>query len=235
MDEMTASPGPAEPCVALVPVFKGLDPGQQAEVARLARPRRVGRDEHVYHAGEAPARLYVVHEGRVLISRRSASGHVRVLRILGPGDVVGESAFLGGGRPETDAIAVEDTRLCVFDHERLDDLVRQYPDVAVRMLRTLSQRLVSTERILAAVTSSDVRTRVAAYLVDCPVVRRDGQRVTVVLPAAKKDIASFLGTTPESFSRALASLTADGVIDAPRGREVEILDGRRLDELSEPT
>lgn len=224
-----------EPCVALVPVFRGLERVQQAEVARLARPARVARGGYIYRAGDSSARLYVVHEGRVRISRPSASGHEQVLRILGPGDVVGEAAFLGGGRPETDAVAVEDSRMCVFDHARLEDLVRRYPDVAVRMLRTLSERLVSTERVLAAVTSADVRTRVAAYLLDSQVVRRHASRVTVALPAAKKDIASYLGTTPESFSRALAALAADGVIAPPKGREVEILDGRRLEELSEPS
>lgn len=235
MQVATRPPGPAEPCVALVPVFKDLDASQQQEVARLARPRRVKRGEPVFRAGEAAARLYVVHEGRVRISRRSPAGQEHVLRILGAGDVVGEAAFLSGGRPETDAVAVEDCRLCVFDHARLDDLVRRYPDVAVRMLRTLSERLASTERILAAVTSADVRTRVAAYLLDCPVIGRDADRVTVALPAAKKDIASYLGTTPESFSRALAALAAEGVIGTAAGREVHILDGHLLEELSRPT
>jgi CRP/FNR family transcriptional regulator, anaerobic regulatory protein len=235
MDESTRGDGASEPCVALVPVFRDLDAAQQQEVARLAKPRRVRRGEPVFRAGEATARLYVVHEGRVRISRRSASGHEHVLRILGAGDVVGEAAFLGGGRPETDAIALEDCRLCVFDHARLDDLIRRYPDVAVRMVRTLSERLASTERILAAVTSADVRTRVAAYLLDCPVVGRNADHVLVRLPAAKKDIASYLGTTPESFSRALAALAADGVIGTVAGREVEILDGRRLEDLGEPS
>ncbi|HEX5199094.1 MAG TPA: Crp/Fnr family transcriptional regulator [Actinoplanes sp.] len=222
----------AKSCVSLVPLFSGLTAGQQAEVAKLARPRQVGRGEYVFRAGEPAATLYVVHAGRVRISRLSAGGQERVLRILGPGEVVGESAFLTGRPPENDATAVENTRMCVFDHGRLADLVRTFPDIAVAMLRAVSARLASTERMLAAMTGADITGRVAAYLLDCEVARGDGGRVRVQLPAFKKDIASFLGTTPETLSRTLAGLAREKVIVLSGHAQVEILDMPRLELLS---
>lgn len=219
-------------CVSLVPVFSGLTAVQQAEVATLARPRLVARGEMVFRAGEPAASLYVVHEGRIRISRLSAGGQERVLRILGPGEVVGESAFLTGRRPENDAVAVENARMCVFAHARLDNLVRTYPDIAVAMLRAVSARLVSTERMLAAMTNADVPARVAAYLLDCEVVAGDGGKVRVRLPVAKKDIASFLGTTPETLSRTFATLTRQNLIGPAGQAEVEILNMTRLEALA---
>ena len=222
----------AEPCVALVPVFSRLNAAQQAAVAKLARPRTVTRGQYVFRSGEHGASLYVVHEGRVRISRLSAGGQERALRILGPGDVVGESAFLAGQRPQNDAVALDDARMCVFDHAGLDHLIRANPDVAVAMLRTVSARLASTERMLAAMTSTDVATRVAAYLLDCEVISGTAGRVRVRLPAAKKDIASLLGTTPETFSRTLAVLVREQVIRLAGPSELEILDVPRLTDIS---
>jgi len=222
----------AESCVSLVPVFSRLTAGQQAEVAKLARPKEVGRGEYVFRAGERTVTLYVVHEGRIRISRLSSGGQDRVLRILGPGEVVGESAFLTGRCPENDAIAVENARMCMFDHARLTGLVRTYPDIAMAMLRAVSARLASAERMLAAVTSADVTARVAAYLLDCEVIAGDGGRVRVRLPAFKKDIASFLGTTPETLSRTLAGLARKKVIVLLGHADVEILDMTRLELLS---
>src|SRR5690606_13690795 len=73
-----------------------------------------------------------------------------------------------GHRPDHFAVALEDSRMCVFDHRDLATLLRAYPDIGLRMLRTLSDRLASAERLLAAITSSDVMARVAAYLLDLP-------------------------------------------------------------------
>jgi CRP/FNR family transcriptional regulator len=152
--------------------------------------------------------------------------------MLGPGEVIGESGFLTGRRPENDAVAVENTRMCVFDHGRLAGLVRAYPDIALAMLRAVAARLASTERMLAAMTSADVAARVAAYLLDCEMVAGDGGRVRVRLPALKKDIASFLGTTPETLSRTLAALARENLIVLLGHAEVEILDMPRLESLS---
>src|SRR5688572_5529352 len=101
-------------CVARVPLFQGLTHEQQLEVAGVARPTRVGREEVVYAAGSDISQLMVVHTGRVKISRVSADGHEQIVRVLGPGDFVGESSFLTGARPDHLATALEPGSMCVF-------------------------------------------------------------------------------------------------------------------------
>lgn len=149
------------------------------------------------------------------------------------GDVVGERAFLTGHRPNDLAVALEEGRMCVFEHADLAVLLRDYPDISQRMLRTLSDRLSSVERLLAAITSSDVNARVAAYLLDLPGTMRDGA-ATVRLPMAKQEIAAYLGTTPETLSRRLAALSASGLIELHGRREVTILDIDALEHVATP-
>lgn len=106
--------------------------------------------------------MLVVHSGRLKISRVSAGGQEQVLRTADRGDVVGEREFLTGHRPDHVVVAVEDSKMCTFDHGDLSALLGAYPDIGARMLRTVSDRLACTERLLAAVTSSDVTARIAA-------------------------------------------------------------------------
>ncbi|MBN9374047.1 MAG: cyclic nucleotide-binding domain-containing protein [Cellulomonas sp.] len=89
-----------EPCVRLVPVFAGLTAAQQAEVGRFARPVTVRAGDAVARAGERSSRLFVLHSGSVKVRRLSAAGHETILRVLTPGEVVGEEAFLTGDTPE---------------------------------------------------------------------------------------------------------------------------------------
>ena len=220
-------------CVSRVPIFQGLTREEQLRVAEFARPVHVAKGETVYSPGQSVSRLLVMHSGQLKVSHAAANGQEQILRTVTDGDVVGERAFLTGHLPNDLVVALEDSRMCVFDHTDLSALLRDYPDVGLRMLRTLSDRLASVERLLAAITSSDVSARIAAYLLDLPGGIRDGVP-TVWLPLAKYEIASYLGTTPETLSRRLAALAASGVIELHGRREVTILDIDGLERVATP-
>lgn len=219
-----------ELCVARVPLFQGLSHDEQLEVAMVATPTQVERDEQIYAAGSTTAQLMVVHTGQVKISRLSADGHEQIVRVLGPGDFVGESAFLTGARPDHFAVALQEGSMCVFRHADLGRLMQEHPSVGMRMLQTVSRRLDQTEHRLAAAVSVDVSARLADYLLGLP-ARHVGGRQEVRLPLAKKDIASLLDTTPESLSRQLRRLGDAGVIES-KGRRVVLSDVDALMELA---
>lgn len=220
-------------CVVRVPIFQGLTRDEQRRVATFARPQRVRKGDMVSMPGQADSRLFVMHSGQLKVSHVAIDGQEQILRTVSDGDVVGERAFLTGRSPDDMVVALEDSQMCVFDHADLATLLRDYPDISERMLLTLSDRLFSAERLLAAVTSSDVRARVAAYLLDLAAATRDGVR-TVELPLAKQEIAAYLGTTPETLSRRLAALAADGVIALSGRRGVTIVNRTKLEEAATP-
>lgn len=220
-------------CVSRVPIFQGLTREEQLRVAEFVRPVHVAKGETVYSPGQSVSCLLVMHSGQLKVSHAAANGQEQILRTVTDGDVVGERAFLTGHLPNDLVVALEDSRMCVFDHTDLSALLRDYPDVGLRMMRTLSDRLASVERLLAAITSSDVSARIAAYLLDLPGSIRDGVP-TVWLPLAKYEIASYLGTTPETLSRRLAALSASGVIELHGRRDVTILDIDGLERVATP-
>jgi len=216
-------------CVSRVPIFRGLEPAELAAVARLAHPVHLSQGEVAYHAGTAPGRLLVVHQGRLALTHRDADGHQQVVRVLQAGDFIGEEAFLSGSRPDHDAVAATDGQLCTFSHADLAGLVRRHPGIAVQMLRTVSSRLADADRRLAALARTDVSARLAGYLLELP-VRLDGDGQPVIeLPMARKVIASYLGTTPESLSRALTALTRAGTIRPQGRRDLVLLDPDALE------
>lgn len=210
-------------CVSRVPIFAALAEGDQAAVARFAVPTRVEKGEVLYRAGQPVSQLMVVHRGRVRIARHGPDGHEQLIRVLGPGDFIGEAAFLTGDRPDHWATAMATSQLCVFRHQDLSDLVARHPSIGLGILGTISRRLSEAEGRITALASADVEGRLADYLLDLPARRVDaGARVR--LPLAKKDVASLLGTTPETLSRTLSRLAADGLLALPGPREVDLLD-----------
>lgn len=200
-------------CVRRVPIFAGLTAEQQDLVATMARPQLLDDGELVHGVGERTGKMFVVHSGQVKLSRVLPSGRKLLLRVAQPGEILGEHAFLSGSPTLDEAEAYDGVRLCVFVHDDLAGLIQRYPDIAHRMLRTLGDRLAQTEHQLMLNTQS-VDVRIADYLLQQPLSRNEqpAGAMRVRLPLDKKDIASLLGTTPESFSRALARLKTKGLI-----------------------
>lgn len=222
-----------ELCIARVPIFQGLTRDEQLEVAEFVRPMSVSKGDIVSAPGQSESRLYVMHTGQLKVSHTSANGQEQILRTVSEGEVVGERAFLTGHTPTDLVVALEDSQMCVFDHSNLSALLRTYPDISARMLRTLSDRLASVERLLATITSNDVTARVAAYLLDQP-GKRDSDKFTLQLSMAKQDIAAYLGTSPETLSRRLTKFAADGIIESKGRRGITILDFDALEEIATP-
>src|SRR5690625_399484 len=230
--EMTLDPVPGDLCVARVPLFQGLTHAQQVEVAGFAHPANIDAAERIYETASDMSQLMVVHTGQVKISRTSATGQEQLIRVLGPGDFIGEFAFLTGARPDHTAEAIVDTQLCVFRHSDLGHLTKKHPSIGLRMLQGVSQRLVDTEERLASVISGNVGSRLADYLLSLPGKSGSRGTVEVELPLAKKDIAALMSTTPESLSRQLRKLTDAGVISQEVQGRITITDVNALSELS---
>lgn len=226
----------ADTCVAIVPMFSGLTYEEQLEVARFAHPIRRQRGEIIYREGEATATLLVVHKGRVKLSHTAPSGQEQLLRVLEPGDFIGEASYVTGEQPGHTATALTDVELCSFNHSDLGELVRAFPDIAMRILHTVTRRLSETERLLADISTADVQARIARYLLDLPgewsTDDGAGPVVKVRLPLAKNAIASLLGTSPETLSRRLAGFVEAGLITMG-GRDVTVLDVAGLSKIAE--
>ena len=217
-------------CVSRVPLFQGLDHAEQVGVAAFATPTRFAAGEDIGD-GRGDPLLLVVHTGSVKVSRVDAEGREQVLRVLGPGQFLGESSFLTG-RPFSDRItALEPASMCVFRHADFARLVNRHPSIGMRMLQAVSRRLDEAEHRLAAVISGDVTARLADYLLELPGAAGPAG-VAVRLPMAKKDIASLLDTSPESLSRQLRRLREAGIIADGDAGGLVIVDPETLMDLS---
>lgn len=218
-------------CVAGVPIFAGLSPEEQARVARRARAVTLHDGERLYGPGDARPRLGVVHRGRLKVTSLTADGHERLIRVLGPGDVVGEVEVLTGHPPHHVVSSLGDSRVCAFRPDELDDLL-SHPSVAREAVRVLAERLERADEMTAASSTRPVAARLASYLLRQPTAGPAGREV-LRLPLARRDIASLLGTTPESLSRRLRALRDAGVVEGGRDRTLVVLDRARLSALAD--
>ena len=195
--------------------------------------RRVGAPKGtvVFHEGDACKGFYIVESGAVKLYKESPDAREHVLHVAVPGDCFGEAAlFLGIGYPAS-AAAVRDSTLILLRKAEFLEIIRQDPDVSLRLMASMatwSHRLV---RSIEALTLKDASARFASYLISR--AAKDGiAGATVDLGMPKQTLASHLGMSGETLSRILARLESEQVIEAI-GRKVTIIASDDLLEMAE--
>lgn len=213
----------------VVPQFRALDAAGWDQLLTVAWPESPAAGECVQHAGQHMGRVAIVLAGGLRIVHVESDGRSRVVRLLGPGEQIGETELVLHHHPVHSALAAPDTRLCVIGHDEFEALAAAHPTLIRAMLETTYRRLLSTELLLSSQVADDVHTRLVSYLLSLPSLPNppSGRR-RIVLPSSQVDVASYLGTTPETLSRQIRKLVDSGVVDRLDGRGGFALDVSRL-------
>ena len=208
-------------CVAIVPIFNHLENAEMGRIAETARHLVLTRGEALYNSGEKSDSLYIVHKGKVKVYRLSENGKEQIIRMLGPGDFTGELALFSETFHEVYAEAMEKTEICSIHRLDLQKLLQEYPNISLKILSEFSKRLNTAEHQMTSFATEDAETRIALYLAQ---QSEEARSPVIYLPMTKKDLASYLGTTPETISRKLAKFEDEGWIRLEDQRAIRILD-----------
>jgi CRP/FNR family transcriptional regulator, dissimilatory nitrate respiration regulator len=215
--------------ISKIPLFEGLVDEQIHWLAEIVEKRKYSRGKVIFTEGEAAAGLYVLHVGRVKIYKLSSEGKEQILHIFGPGEPFGEVAVFAGGQFPAYAVALEVSEALFFPRKRIVDLIAKDPSLAMNMLAILSKRLKYFTQLVENLSLKDVPQRLAAYLL--VLVNMNEKHDTVELDIAKGQLASLLGTIPETLSRILNKMSIQGYIEVG-GRQIKLLDRKSLEKIS---
>ena len=201
-----------------VPVLSTLMSEDLERIADLAVPRSFAPGQVVFREGDASDTCYIVRSGRARAVREHAGGRTITLATFGPGDIFGELALFEDELRSATVEALESTSVVAVLGPDMRRLMREHPDIALRLAIALGRRLRETNERLARRSFQSVQSRVAAVLGELVAQDPAGANVTIV--ATQADLAKLAGTSRESASRFLAVLERAGVISQGRGRLV---------------
>ena len=212
-----------------IPLFAGLVDEQIQWLAAIVEKRKYSRGKVIFTEGEEATGLYVLHAGRVKIYKLSSEGKEQILHIFGPGEPFGEVAVFAGGQFPAYAEALEVSETLFFPRKKIVELLTKDPSMAMNMLAMLSKRLKYFTQLVENLSLKEVPQRLAAYLLVLATMK--DKRDTVELDIAKGQLASLLGTIPETLSRILNKMTIQGYIEV-EGRQIKLLDRQSLENIS---
>ncbi|NBI08202.1 Crp/Fnr family transcriptional regulator [Senegalia massiliensis] len=214
-------------CIDKVPVFNNLTYDEMSEIAMITSHREYQKYETIYLAGEESQRLYVVNSGKVKITRISESGKEQIIRVLEPGDFMGELSLFVPSPLESNAQTLEKTSVCIIEGNKLNQIIKKHPDIAIKILEEISTRLNDAENLIESLGLQDVEQRVANILLELS----EGNN-KINLKITKRDLASYIGVSRETLSRRLTDLQNKGIIEQEGQRKICILHREKLEDIA---
>jgi CRP-like cAMP-binding protein len=187
---------------------------------------KFAKGQVVFERGDKPEGLFCVLRGVVKVETENEEGKSHILRIAGPGQVLGYRALFSQSTYQARAIAHEDSEICFIPKATIDEVVKSSPALALKFLELLSEDVRRAEERLCSASDKDTAARVAETLLFLE------SHYTPERPWSRKEIADWAGTTPETVMRTLSSFEDKKWIRS-EGKRIKILDARKLSALSQ--
>lgn len=208
-------------------LFTGLPTDDLEKIVEVTAVKMLEKGDYLFHEGDPAHGFYIVQRGAINVHRVTATGKEQVIHVFRTGDSFAEIAVVSPTGYPADARAVETTQVLLVQKEGMFELLKRQPELALRMLGSMSSHLRVLVGQIEDLTVKDVETRLANWLVKrCPDLQSD-KPVNIQLTVTKRVLAAELGTVSETFSRTLAKFRQQKLI-AAKGKTLTVLNPARL-------
>jgi CRP-like cAMP-binding protein len=216
-----------------VSIFANLEPERLQPLIGKLRNRRYQRGEVVFHEDDPGDRMHIIVEGTVKISITSEDGREKNIALFKPGECFGEMALLDGSNRSATATAMEALETLVLMRDDFQAFLTENPQVAADITNLLAQRLRNVNQMLVDTAFLDVPTRVAKQLLTLAASYAGGAETSdpPVVPLGQDELASLVGASRETVSRALTSYRRMGILTTSH-RRIVINDIKGLERMA---
>ncbi|WP_248737624.1 Crp/Fnr family transcriptional regulator [Neobacillus rhizosphaerae] len=200
---------------------------------KVTRSNQFLKGEYIFRVGEQSEKLFVVNEGLIKLTIMSLEGKEQIVRLLFPGDFFGLFSILKNEKHYINAEAIGiPTVICSIDKKDFLQTMENNAGLAYRFLLAVNDRLYEADESVGFLSLMEVEQRLARALILFHEKMNAGNEA-FTLPITKKDLASYIGTTPESVSRKLLEFMSQKWIVMDGRRKIQILELDQLKQMAE--
>jgi CRP-like cAMP-binding protein len=215
-------------------LFAHLTPEETDQLLAHAHVAHYRQGKVIFLKASPGTGMMAVLKGRVRISAPSVDGREIVLNVIEPGEVFGEIALLDGKDRTADAIAQTDCELLVIERRSFVPFLKNNPEVALRLLSVLCERLRRTTEQVEDMLFLDLSGRLAKKLrslAEASAERTEqGHRIATRL--SQRELGAMVGMSRESINKQLRQWQNDGIVSVARGA-ITVTDETALRDLAE--
>jgi CRP-like cAMP-binding protein len=194
-------------------LFRALGREAHGRIAAYATTRHVARGETIFMKGDAGTSLFAVCSGTVQVLVPSAEGKNAVINLIHAGEIFGEIALLDGQPRTADALAFTDCTLMVLERRDFLPLLREQPEIAVKLLEILCGRIRRTTEQVEEIMFLDLERRLAKALLRLETSSQAPYRISIT----QRALSEIVGVSREETNKQLQLWSKDEIVRLERG------------------
>jgi CRP/FNR family transcriptional regulator len=221
-------------------IFSNLNEDELEKLSKIVREKTFNKGDMIFFDTEPYLGFYIVISGIVKIYKISKDGKEHILHIVNPFNTFAEVPLFENFdeiiedkfRYPANAMAIENnTKVILLPANSFKQFILNNASICIKMVSGFAKRLKHLNRHIEELTLKDVTKRVASFILS---LNKSPHKHTdsVLLNINKNDLASYLGTIPETLSRTFKKLQDDELIIV-EGKRIKILNYKKLQEISE--
>jgi CRP/FNR family transcriptional regulator len=197
----------------------------------VATRRSVPRGDTLFRSGDEFSALYAVRTGFFKTCVSSEDGRDQVTGFQMAGELLGLDG-ISTDRHSCDAVALEDSQVCVIPYGQLEDLSREFTDLQHQFHKIMSREIVRDHGVMLLLGSMRAEERLAAFLLNLTqrLQARGFSASSLILRMTREEIGSYLGLKLETVSRTFSKFQEEGLLEVKQ-RQIRIVDQAGLQEL----
>ncbi|MDG2978247.1 Crp/Fnr family transcriptional regulator [Latilactobacillus curvatus] len=213
-------------CAEIVPIFSHLDRDSLVKISAVTHHERVKKGTLVMSPMDQK-RLVILAKGSIKVYQLSTAGKEQLLRMMEPGDFEGEKLLFKTEDEPLYGEVLQDSTICTLSRSAFQQLLLAYPEISLKLLEATTDKMTRLEKQANLINIESVESRIVTYLLD--LAKASGE-TEVMIPMKLKELATYIGTTPETLSRKLKQLERHALIER-NGRKIAILDYENLEDF----
>ncbi|AVK47086.1 Crp/Fnr family transcriptional regulator [Clostridium beijerinckii] len=217
-------------CASKVPIFENLNRDELVEIVNKINHKEFSKGDVIFTEGNIANTLYFINEGKIKLYKYTKDGKEQILHILSEGDFFGELELIKPSKYGFNSKAIEDAKICTLTKEEMKDIMMKNPEIGIKVLETVGERLSKVENLVQNLATNDVDSRMAYLIIE--LMEKYGENVegniSVKLPISREDMASYIGVTRETISRKLKKLEDENLIKIIGTKTIIIIDEEGL-------
>ena len=214
-------------------LFCSLTGSHLLKLDRQKTAHEYQRGQIIFYEGNPPLAVYCVYSGVVKLYKAGKNDKRVLIRLLGPGEIIGYRALVADEPYAATAEAVETATICTISRDTLESVLADDFEITMRLMAKLATELRVSEEQMVTRTQDPVRQRTARFLIWLleNLQHPSKKSSAISVPLLREEMAQMIGTTPETLSRILREFANQGLINLDR-KNIEVAKLRPLRRLA---
>lgn len=191
------------------------------------------KGQTIFFQGNPPMGLYCVSTGKIKITRTGDDGKESIVRIAGPGDILGHRSLFSKESYEATATVLEESTICFLEKNYILSAIQAYPSVAMNIIEKLSRDMGAAERRSASMFQKNARERLADLFLEFAdhYGIREKSLIRLDIRLSRDEMASIIGSAHETVIRLISEFKDEGILHL-EGKVIFIKDMEKLREFA---